>query len=138
MLVGFAVFLFIHALAHGVGFVTETLAIDVDTFGRPTFLLTGLERGHWVLRLLGIVWLLVGAAFVVAGIGVLQEADWTTPLLVAATVASTVLCLIWAKDTPFGLVANAIIFAVLLVPPLNDRVFPSAEESAILENALER
>jgi hypothetical protein len=122
MRVAFAVFLFIHAFAHGVGFITQTLALDTETSGEATFLFTGLEAGHWALRLMGVVWLLVGVGLVVAGIGVLRDAEWALPVLVAATVASTALSLVWVKAAPMGLVANAVVLAVLLVPALNDRV----------------
>ena len=125
MQIAFAVFLFIHALAHGVGFLSQTLLIGGDDApGAPAFLLSDLEPGHWTLRLLGVVWLFVGIAFVVAGIGVLRDADWTMSVLVPAVVVSSVLSLVWVKDAPFGLVANGIIIIVLLVPALHDRVLP--------------
>lgn len=125
MRVAFAIFLFIHAFAHGVGFLSQTFLVGGDDMpGAPTFLLSGLEPGHWFLRFLGVVWLAIGVAFVFAGIGVLTEADWTMPVLLTALVLSTVLSLLWVKEAPFGLVANAIIIVVLLVPALHDRVLP--------------
>lgn len=126
MQIAFAVFLFIHAFAHGVGFLSQTLLVGGDDApGAPAFLLSNLESGHWVLRLLGVVWLVVGVAFVAAGVGVLQDADWTMSVLIPAVVVSTVMSLMWMKDAPFGLVANGIIIIVLLVPALNERVFPT-------------
>ncbi|MEN8112844.1 MAG: hypothetical protein ABFS21_00535 [Actinomycetota bacterium] len=125
MRIAFAVFLFIHAAAHGVGFLSQTFRIGGDDApGAPAFLLSGLDPGHWLLRLLGVVWLGVGIAFVAAGVGVLKEADWTMSILVAALILSTLMSLMWVKDAPFGLVANAIVLIVLLVPALHDRVFP--------------
>lgn len=126
MKVAFAIFLFIHAFAHGVGFLSQTFLIggDGQPGAPPTFLLNGLEPGHWVLRLLGVVWLAIGITFIFAGIGVLKESDWTMPVLLTALVLSTVLSLMWVKEAPFGLVANAIIIIVLLVPALHDRVLP--------------
>jgi hypothetical protein len=39
-------------------------------------------------------------------------------------VLSSLLCLIWAKEAPMGLVANGIIVLVILLPPLSDRLLP--------------
>ena len=125
MRIVFAIFLFIHAFAHLVGFITLSGIAEIeDVSGEPTLLLTGLDAGHWILRVFGVLWLVGLAGFAASGVGVLQETEWVVPVLVASTVFSTVLCLIWAKDTPFGLVANAIILAVLLIPAASDRVLP--------------
>ena len=125
MTIAFAVFLFIHAFAHAVGFVTTSgLATVEDTSGKATFLLTRFEPGHWVMWVMGVLWLLSLAGFVAAGIGVLNDAEWTLTVLIAATVLSVALCVIWAKDTVFGFLANAMVIAVLVIPALSDRVLP--------------
>ncbi len=128
MRIAFAVFLFIHALAHGVGFLTVSgIVVDENTSPEPTFLLTGFGMDHWVMKAMSVVWLIGLAGFVVAGIGVVTEADWALTAIVAATVLSTVLSLSWVKSAPFGLVANAIIVAVLLIPWATDRMVPPIE-----------
>lgn len=128
MRIAFAVFLFVHAMAHGVGFLTVSgLVKDPNQPSEPTFLLNGLATDHWVFKIMSVVWLIGLAGFVVAGIGVLNETDWALPAIVAATVLSTVLSLIWVKSAPFGLVANAIVIAVLLVPWAADRMIPPIE-----------
>ena len=120
---GFAVFLIVHGLAHGVGFLTQTFLIGVeDRSTNPAFLLERLDRGHWFVRSLGVLWLALGVAFVAAGIGLLREADWTTPLLITTATVSTVLSVMWVREAPFGLVANVIVFVVVLSPPLYDRI----------------
>lgn len=125
MKIAFAVFLFVHALAHGVGALTVSgIVVDESNPSEPTFLLTGFDSGHWIFKVMAVVWLIPLAGFVVAGIGVIQEADWTRSVLIATTVFSTVLSLIWVKSAPFGLVANAIVIAALLVPWAADRVIP--------------
>lgn len=128
MKTGFAVFLFIHALAHGVGFLTVSgLVEDEDTPTEPTFLLTGFDAGHWVFKAMSVLWLLGLAGFVIAGIGVLNETDWALTAIVAATVLSTILSIIWVRSAPFGLVANLIVIAVLIVPWAADRMVPPVE-----------
>lgn len=125
MRIGFAVFLFVHGFAHGVGFLSVTGLVDVeDTDGRATFLLDRFDPGHPVMWLMGVVWLAALAGFTVAGIGVLREASWALPLLVATTALSTVLAVLWVKSAPFGVVANAILIAALLIPAISERVLP--------------
>ncbi|MDJ0496400.1 MAG: hypothetical protein QNJ89_01125, partial [Acidimicrobiia bacterium] len=65
--------------------------------------------------------------FVLGGIGVVQEADWALTAIVASTVLSTILSLIWVKAAPFGIVANLIVIGVLLIPWANDRMVPPIE-----------
>ena len=128
MKIAFAVFLFIHAMAHGVGFLTVSgIVKDPDQPSEPTFLLTGFESGHWVFKVMSVVWLIGLAGFVVAGIGVINETDWALTALVAATVLSTILSLIWVKAAPLGLVANLIIIAAMIVPWAADRMIPPIE-----------
>jgi hypothetical protein len=125
MRVTFAVFLFIHAAAHVVGFITVSgIAQIEDTSGRATFLVDRLEPGHWVMRVLAVFWLLATGAFVASGIGVLGDATWAAPVILMSTVLSLVLCLIWAKETPFGLLANGVVLVVLMIPALSERMVP--------------
>jgi hypothetical protein len=123
MRIAFAVFVFIHAMAHGVGFLNQTFLVGVeDRTQNPAYFLSGFARDHALVRSLGVLWLGVGIAFVIAGIRILREADGAVPWLIAATAVSMVLSIMWVREAPFGLVANAIIIAVLLVPALYDRV----------------
>jgi hypothetical protein len=128
MKAAFAVFLFIHAAAHAVGALTVSgLVKDENTSPEPTFLLTGFDGNHWIFKLMSIVWLVALAGFVIAGIGVLRETDWALTAIVASTALSTVLSLIWVRSAPFGLVANLIVIAVLIVPWAADRMVPPIE-----------
>ena len=128
MKIAFAVFLIIHGFAHGVGFLTVSgIVKDENNPSEPTFLLTGFEADHWIFKVMAIIWLIPFAGFVAAGFGVIQETDWALTTIVASTVISTILSLIWVKAAPFGLVANAIVIAVLLIPWANERLIPPIE-----------
>ena len=128
MKIAFAVFLFIHGLAHGVGALTVSgIVKDENNPSDPTFLLTGFDSGHWIFKLMAVVWVVPLIGFVLGGIGVIQEADWALTAIVASTVLSTILSLIWVKAAPFGLVANLIVIGVLLIPWANDRMVPPIE-----------
>ena len=128
MKIAFAVFLIIHGLAHGVGALTVSgIVKDENNPTDPTFLLTGFDSGHWIFKLMAVVWLLPLIGFVVGGIGVIQEADWALAVIITSTARSTILSLIWVKAAPFGLVANLIVIAVLLIPWTSDRMVPPIE-----------
>ena len=128
MKIAFAVFLFIHGLAHGVGALTVSgIVKDENNPTDPSFLLTGFDADHWIFKLMGVVWLLPLIGFVIGGIGVIQEADWALAVIVTSTALSTILSLIWVKAAPFGLVANLIIIAVLLIPWTSNRMVPPLE-----------
>ena len=128
MKIAFAVFLLIHSMAHGVGALNVSgLVKDPDQPTDPTFLLTGFADGHWIFRAMSFLWVFGLIGFAAAGIGVIQEADWTFAVLIAATVLSTALSVIWVKAAPFGLVANLIVIAVTLVPWAADRMIPPFE-----------
>jgi hypothetical protein len=127
MKIAFAVFLFIHGLAHGVGFLTVSgLVQNSDQPSEPTFLLTGFAREHWVFKIMAVVWLIGLVGFMIAGFGVLGGTDWAFTAIVAATILSTALSLLWVKSAPFGIVANLIVVAALLIPVVSDRVLPPA------------
>jgi hypothetical protein len=128
MRLAFAIFLFIHGLAHGVGALTVSgIVKDENAPSDPTFLLTGFDSGHWIFKLMAVIWLLPLIGFVFAGIGVIQEAEWALPVIIVSTVLSTILSLIWVKAAPFGLVANLVVIAVLLIPWANGRMVPPFE-----------
>ena len=125
MKVAFAIFLLVHAVAHGVGFLTVSgLVKSPEQPSDPSFLLTGFDSGHWVFKAMSVVWLIALAAFVVAGLGVINETGWALAAIVSATILSTALSLIWVKAAPFGLVANLIVVAVLIIPWAADRMVP--------------
>ena len=128
MRLAFAIFLFIHGLAHGVGALTVSgIVKDENAPSDTTFLLTGFDSGHWIFKLMAVIWLLPLIGFVFAGIGVIQEAEWALPVIIVSTVLSTILSLIWVKAAPFGLVANLVVIAVLLIPWANGRMVPPFE-----------
>jgi hypothetical protein len=125
MSTAFAVFLIVHGAAHGVGFLSVTGLVDVeDSSGQASFLLTRYEPGHPVMWFMGVIWLACMAGFALAGVGVLTEASWALPVLVAATAVSTVLSLLWVKEAPFGIVANVGVILALVIPWVSDRVLP--------------
>jgi len=100
------------------------LGPEDDAAGPPALLFTGLSRGDPALRLLSIFWLMALAGFVAAGIGVIQGAEWAVPVTAAAAALSMVLCIMWYRDAPAGIAANALVILALVIPPVSDRVFP--------------
>ncbi len=125
MRIAFAVFLLIHGLAHVVGSLTTTGIIkDEKASPVPSLVLSNLRPGGWPLCLFGIGWLLAAAAFAAAGVGVLQHDDWALTIVIVATAVSTVLSLLWVREAPLGIVANAVVVGALVIPAIRDRVLP--------------
>ena len=126
MRIAFAVFVFIHAVAHAVGFISLSGIAEVEGVdGRASLVFDHLEPGSTALKVLSLIWVVGVAGFAVAGIGLLRETDWVIPVLVVMAILSLVACILWYRDTPFGIVANVIILAVVLVPALDERLLPA-------------
>jgi len=121
----FGVFLLIHGVAHGVGFLTVSgLVKSEDQPSDPTFLLTRFPADHAVFKAMSAIWLIAMAAFIVAGVAVITGSDLALAVTVVAAIVSVVLSVIWVKAAPFGLVANIIVIVALVIPWISDRVFP--------------
>ena len=102
MRIVFAVFLFVHGFAHGVGFLTVAGIVEDETSEGHAFLLDGREPGDPIMWVFAVVWLACLAGLVAAGIGVLREASWALPVLIGATAVSTILGLMWVRQARSG------------------------------------
>jgi len=108
----FAAFLVAHAVAHLVGFVGPWgLAGSVP--GSRTLLAGKLVVGDAVMKVVGLVWLVVAVAFVIAAIGLLRQAAWWRPVTVAAAGASLGLSVLCWPQSILGVPINGFVLAVL-------------------------
>jgi hypothetical protein len=111
-----AVLLVAHAVAHVVGFaVPWRLAISADVPYRTTIVNGLIDLGPAGIKAVGVIWLLVAVAFGTIGVGVLARTSWWYPVLLPLIGTSVVLCVLQWPDTRFGLLANGVILALLLV-----------------------
>jgi hypothetical protein len=111
-----AVLLVAHAVAHVVGFaVPWRLAILADVPYRTTIVNGLIDLGPAGIKAVGVIWLLVAVAFGTIGVAVLARTSWWYPVLLPLIGTSVVLCVLQWPDTRFGLLANGVILALLLV-----------------------
>lgn len=70
--------------------------------------------GGDVARLLGVAWLVAGAAFIVAAVGIARGSQWWVRLTAGTALLSMVLCTLWWKDAVAGIAIDAALLVVLL------------------------
>lgn len=107
----------LHGLVHLLGFVVPWRLADLGTqgFGYKTTVLAGrLELGVLGARLLGLAWLGVAVAFVLAAVAVARHRRNAHLLVGACAVASLGLCLLDWPLAHAGGVIDIVIIVVLL------------------------
>ncbi|MDQ2959601.1 MAG: hypothetical protein M3R48_00905 [Candidatus Dormibacteraeota bacterium] len=105
-------FLALHGLVHVFGF-TATWHIGARTVVADKPSLVSVASGSGAAHALGLLWLVVGAAFVGSAIMVVRHrAAWLQWTAVAALL-SLVLCVLWWRDAPAGAVIDALLLAVV-------------------------
>jgi hypothetical protein len=110
-----AALLIAHGVAHVVGFAVPWKLVTSAEVPYRTTVAGGLvDIGPAGVRLVGLLWLAVGVAFVSVAAGALQHASWWYREAIALVLVSFLLCFVgWPESRP-GLVANALILAVLV------------------------
>jgi hypothetical protein len=103
-----------HGVAHLVGFLTYWKIASFEEMPYKTILLSGvLDVGDVGIRIVGILWLLTGLAFVVVGVGIITLQPWWFPLILYITIFSLIMCILGWPDARFGVLVNIIILAFL-------------------------
>jgi hypothetical protein len=112
-----AAILGLHGLIHVLGFLSAWQVGDLATaLSSAPFYPSGLAIGSPVVLVLGMLWLVTMAAFLIATIGVVTGASWWRSMAVSAALVSLVLCLAWWNDAWFGaLVDIAVVIGVITV-----------------------
>jgi hypothetical protein len=106
------VFLVLHGAVHAMGALGAwELATFEGASPRPNVLLDG--AGDGVVRLLGGLWLVAGAVFVVAGLGFLRRAAWWPRAAAIAALASLAVTALWMDDAPVGLAINVVVLVAV-------------------------
>ena len=115
MRVALAGFLFVHGIAHLVGFVVPWRIFQAEEMPYSTTLLAGrLEVGDLGVRLVGLIWLgLTLAFFVAAGLVWVERPGWPDTVIVLAG-ASLVMSVIGLPAARLGIPINIVLLAVLL------------------------
>jgi hypothetical protein len=125
MYIALAVFLVLHGFAHLVGFVGPWgLAASVAP---QTALLDGrIPMGLAAMRVVGVVWAIIAAAFVIAAVGVVRQTAWWPSFTIAIAIASLVMSVLGFPQAKIGIAINvAIIAGVLFLQRNGGAAIPS-------------
>lgn len=116
--VGLGLLMLAHGIAHLPGFAGAwRLATFPDLPYHTTLLAGRLDVGDGGMRVVGALWLLLGAAFALAGVGALAgRAGWPA-LAVGAALASLALCVGEWPAARVGAWVDAALLVVLLAVP---------------------
>ena len=109
-----AVGLALHGLIHVIGFVVPWRIATLEGFAyRTTAFDGGLDLGAGGVQVIGLVWLALTLAFLVAGYGVWRGASWAVGLTGALAIASLVVCILGLPETVAGVAINLVVLAAL-------------------------
>jgi hypothetical protein len=87
------------------------LATFEDVSFQPNVLFT--DAGDGFVRVLGAIWLMAAVSFLVAGIGIIRQADWWPLATGVAVVLSVPMTILWREDAFVGLILNAVILGMM-------------------------
>ncbi|MBS1913892.1 MAG: ABC transporter permease [Bacteroidetes bacterium] len=115
MRIALALLFLIHGIAHLPGFIVLARVATMKGMPYRTTILGGrVDVGDIGARTIGLLWLLAGAAFVAAGIGLYAGAVWWRSGALGVAAFSLVLGILCWPETRIGVVINAVIIAVIL------------------------
>ena len=111
-----AFFLLAHGVAHLVGFVSSWKLATLAELPYKTTVFSGrIDVGDAGIRVLGVVWLLTALAFLVAASGVATATDWASRFMLAAVIASLMLCVAGWPDARIGVAVNVGLVLLLAI-----------------------
>ncbi|HEY7493034.1 MAG TPA: ABC transporter permease [Candidatus Tectomicrobia bacterium] len=108
----------VHGFAHLVGFVVPWRLMKLQDAAYKTTLVGGrIDVGDVGIRIVGILWLVAGIAFAVAGIGSITLQAWWRHLALLAAAFSLVLSILGWPEARIGIVVNLAIVGFMLLAP---------------------
>lgn len=111
----FALLLIAHGVAHLIGFGHAWHLLSPDPLPARTTLFDQIDIGEMGMRSLGVVWLVIGLAFIVSGGAALLRAVWWMVAAATAATLSIVICTLAQPDANVGLVLDILIVMAVLV-----------------------
>lgn len=111
-----AVLFVLHGIAHGMGFAVPWGLVESEEVPYGTTLLAGrIDVGDAGIRAVGVLWLLVGVAFVVTGVGAWLQQGWWWATAVWVAAASLAMSVMGWPEARIGVVLNVVLLALLLL-----------------------
>ena len=110
-----AAILGLHGVIHVLGFLSTWQMGAFTAVSATPLYPSGLATGSPVVLVLGVLWLITMAAFLLAAIGVVLRVAWWKSVAVSAACVSLVLCIAWWNSAWFGVLIDvAILLGVLI------------------------
>jgi hypothetical protein len=109
-----ALLLLAHGVAHGVGFA-GAWRLSPQIPYKTTLLAGRLDAGPTGIRVVGVIWLVLAAAFALTAAGAFARAGWWHPLALGIAAASLVLCVLAVPDAKIGVAVNVVLLVGLAV-----------------------
>jgi hypothetical protein len=115
MRIAIGIYLLVHGICHFVGFVVpwKILAMKDEPY-KTTLVAGSIDVGDVGIRIVGLLWLIAGVAFLAAALGVFTSWPWWRTATLWFAMASLVLCVLGLPGAKIGILANALILAYLL------------------------
>lgn len=127
--IGIIAVLILHGIGHIMGFLESWTSIPAGFTDAPWILSNAVTIESTVGRVWGIIWLVAGAAFVVAGVGLINHQDWWRTLVIAAAFISLIAIVPWFNTVPAGAKFGAVLVDLVvifgLLPPWGEQVMRS-------------
>ena len=96
-----------HGIAHLVGFISSWKLATLAELPYKTTIFSGrLDIGDAGIRVIGLLWLFAAFAFLVAAIALATATGWAGRFMLAAVIASALLCVTGWPDARLGLAVN--------------------------------
>jgi hypothetical protein len=111
-----AFFLFLHGLAHVLGFLGSWQLTELRDLPYTTLVLNGaVDVGDGGIRVVGLFWLAAAVAVVGAGLAIWRAEWFAFRATLIATVVSLAICLIGMPAAGIGLLIDVLVLAVLVL-----------------------
>ena len=109
----FSIFLFLHGIAHLVGFLVPWQIVKMDDMPyKTTLFLDKINIGDIGIRIIGIIWLLIALAFCYAGWITFYRMDYCLTCTLTVTIISLVFCIVAIPDSHIGIYINIILIII--------------------------
>jgi hypothetical protein len=108
-----AAFLALHGLVHALGFVAQWQLAKLEGLAYRTTIFNGaIEVGDTGARIVGLAWLVLVPAWLVAAYGVARARPWALLAVGAVSVLAAIVAAAGMPETRLGLMLDVAIFAV--------------------------
>ncbi|HEX5948201.1 MAG TPA: hypothetical protein VFZ45_01415 [Actinomycetota bacterium] len=107
----------VHGLIHAIGFAGAWGLAEIKGVSPVPTDIVAAQATDPIVRVLGLVWLLALAAFLVAAYLLLVNSPAWRPLALAAVLVSTVPVALWWQNAFLGTLVNTLVVAAVLLGP---------------------